>query len=769
MAQVFPDQTALEIVKLGEVWQRGHFLYAEDILKYNHSRNSRFTAHMNAYNGITNPASIQYLTNTYGKINRGKFVSYRAAKTTIDLVNNDWLTRPLSTTVQTTNIASKTSKLDHYETLLGASHAKEAIGKLNSVGVDPMNGMNIPDVNDKDAWDRMSFKDKNESVMQILINSAVQDMDLKHKFNKDFQQVLLNAMCFGRNTVTIDGDDNYESIDIRNAIYVEVEGDTFLEKSPIMGSVERMTLHDILRKFSFTTIEKNELNTLVGQVRDNIGNASYRGRYGMHNGDLSIDVIHIEWKSVRPTYYKISKPNAQQALVMKPNEMYRIELDTEKYEKGKAGFDADVAKGKYTIEVKYQEELWEGYQIGHQILKDVRRKPFTMRREDAPGDVYGYSYTGLLANTVNGYRVSLQETVQAIGDAVDVVMYQILREVRKSHGKIVQYDQAMQPRNKKMTDIMHEVVNDNFLVVNSSAAGNMAGKDMSNMTGIKEFDMGLSDSFASLVDLKKELMGTLQAISGVNADRAGNTMASSTATNAQANIANSRLITEGWMYLMGMYVEKVLNKTAQQRKLIWGLYKPNKASIILGDERFGFMQVTKDLAYCDYGVKLVDGGKEQQIRQRIFGLAEASLNTKELRYQDLIGMEMAETLADAEALLKKAWVDIGKRSEEAAMANNKAMAEQAQASQAAQQQNIQMQVESAMIMNEAKLAAANKIAVEDREDVQEQERRMSDINADNEIRIDNNKMHKTLIIDQNNIEQNHIFSKKDDSKSKPKK
>ncbi len=737
----WPRQDILEIAK-DENWAKGHFLYAEDLLRANLSRAAAFTSHMNAYNGITNPMSIQYLTQTYGKINRGKYVSYRTAKTTIDLVQNDWLTRPLNSTCTTINMASKTAKLDHYETLLGASHAKEAIGKLNSVGVDPMNGMNIPDKDDKDAWDSMSFKDKNESVMQVLINSAIKDMDLKHKFNRDFQNVLLNAMCFGRNIVTIEGDDDYQSIDIRNAIYVEVEGDTFMEKSPLMGSLERMTLHDVLRKFTFTDTERNKLQALVGQVSNSYGSPIYRGRYGMMNGELTLDVIHLEWKSVRPTYYKVSNPSPNQTAVNPPDTKYRIELNTEEYEKNKLKYDKDVANGKYTIEVKYQEELWEGYQIGHEIYKDIRRKPFTMRREDAPGDVYGYSYSGMLCNTVNGYRISLQETVQAIGDAVDVVMYQILREVRKSHGKIIQYDQAMQPRKKKMTDIMHEVVNDNFLVVNSSAAGNMAGKDMATTSGIREFDMGLSQSFGALVQLKHELMATLNSISGVNPDRAGNTPASSTATNAQANIANSRLITEGWMYLMGLYVEKQLNKIAQQRKLIWGLYKPNKASIVLGDEKFAFMQVTKDLAYCDFDIKLVDGGREQQIRQRIFGLAEASLNTKELRYQDVMEMEMVETLADAKALLRKAWDDIGKRAAATAQQQQQANAE---AAQQAQQTQVSMQQQM--------LAANRQMAIEDREDKQKQELDVIAAETSGQVVIDNNKLGKKLLLDENVIEQ----------------
>jgi len=732
----FPDQSSLESVKLTETWQKGHFLYAEDLLTQNMSRIGKFTKLYNTYNGIVNPASINYLTNTYGKRNRSKYVSYRLSKTKIDLINNEWLTRPLNSTVSTTNILSQTAKLDNYELVLGASHVKKDIEKLKSVGVDPLDGMDIPDLSDDDAWSEMSFKDKNEDVMQVLINSAIIDMEMREKFNRNFQDVLITGMCYGQNTVTIEGDDNYVTIDPRDAIYLEIDRDTFLEKSPIMGHYEGMTLHDVLRKWNWTPLEKEKLRELAKSAQGDINNSTYRGSYKYIGKELIIGCIHIEWKSVRPTYYKISPLTEAQKLVNPADSNYKIELNTEDYEKNIEKHNSNVARGIYGIEIKYQEELWEGWQIGHEILKDVRRKPFTMRREDSPGDVFGFSYTGMLANTVNGTRISMQELMSAISDAFDIVMYQMMREIGKVKGKSIVYDSAALPRGTTIKDILYQLANDNFVNINTSASGNMAMKDVANALGIKEVDLGLSQSFPSLVNLARELKNMLDELSGVNPDRAGQTAASSTATNAQSNISNSRIITENWFFLMGMYCEKVLTKVAQQRKLIWGLYKPEKAKLVLGDEKFGFMKVTQNLAYCDYSIKFIDGGKEQDIRRRIFGLAEASLNAKELRYQDLMEMERAETLSEAMAIVGKAWKEIQKVASE----------------RQAQGEQVQGQ------MNQQNIEAQMKIAELDREDRQLNEKDNIVLKGETQIKIDDNKMGKQMILDQNKVEQTNLLS-----------
>jgi len=71
--------------------------------------------------------------------------------------------------------------------------------------------------------------------------------------------------------------------------------------------------------------------------------------------------------------------------------------------------------------------------------------------------------------------------------------------------------------------------------------------------------------------------------------------------------------------------------------------------------------LTKDIRNFDYGVSMTDGRKEQDIRQRMLGLAQAAVNNGELRMQDVIRVEMAETLAEAEQILENSWEAIMQR------------------------------------------------------------------------------------------------------------
>ena len=122
-----------------------------------------------AYNGKVNRSSIQYLTNTYGKAGNIKFVDYRMATPKINLIHGEFLSLPLQATVSTVNSEAKTEKLNKYYTLLGLSAAKEQVDILrNKVGVDPFDGMEAPPLDDKDAWNTLNFKDRNEKVLCLV-------------------------------------------------------------------------------------------------------------------------------------------------------------------------------------------------------------------------------------------------------------------------------------------------------------------------------------------------------------------------------------------------------------------------------------------------------------------------------------------------------------------------------------------------------------------------------------------------------------------------
>lgn len=677
----FPRQDIPESEKTLD-WAKQHLLYARQLLKDRESTLDKKTRLYNQYNGRTIPSSIAYLTKTYGKKNRTKYISYRLGRPKIDLLNNEFLKRPLYSYVSTINIDAKTAKLENYETMLGAAHAKPVIEKMRENGVDPLNGASIPDLDDNAIWESMNTKERNEKLMQTLIDNGIREQKMKLKLAKNFQDIKLVSECFGKIDVDENGDEEYYRIDPRNAIYEEIEEDYFLEKSPIMGARTRMPIHNILMRYRLTQEQRNRLESI------RTSGTSESPYYYMNNGSMCADVIHIEWKSVTSSYYILSPKTNAQMEFDDSDPFFRKELDAKDYDRdvkkykrgtdnaskeltfeqqlknhqmyghqlGEKAFKEEGRRSFLYIETKFHEELYEATMIGDEtIVVDFRKKPFTMRRIDKPAEVLSFSYCGALFNTVNNERISLQEIIENFDNMFDIVMFQILKEINKAKGKILGYDRAMLPKDKTIKDVMYDALNDSFVDYDSSSQGNWSGKNIDVTGMLKEHDLGLSSSFPSLIEMKREIQATIDRLTGINENREGQIQASATATNAQSSIAASRTMTDGMFYFMSLYTEKVLLKMCETMKLTWGLYKTEKAKIILGDSMFNFMQLTRELYEADYGVVLVDGGKELSIRDKMERMAESSLNAKEIRFRDYLAFELTETLTDGKKVLENAW------------------------------------------------------------------------------------------------------------------
>jgi hypothetical protein len=296
-----------------------------------------------------------------------------------------------------------------------------------------------------------------------------------------------------------------------------------------------------------------------------------------------------------------------------------------------------------------------------------------------------------------------------------------------------------------MKEIIYDVINDGFVDFDTSADGNESGRELNLRDLIQVLDLGLSTSFQQLIMLKNDLRQTLDLITGINENRQGDIAASSTVTNAQIAITASKNITTPLFYGMNKFTERVLMKMCEYYKLSYGFYKVEKGRQILGDTQQKFLVVEKEVGYQDYGVTIQDGGRYAEMKNKIMALAQVSLNAKEIRLEDLMQLETAESYTEAKNILKNAWKSIQQV--------------------AAEQQ--QMQMQSQQQMQAQQLQAQQQMALENREDMQAS--RIEEINAktQGQIMIDNNKMGKQMIVDTNNIEQKSVYDNKNGGAQPP--
>lgn len=702
-------------------WFRKHLTYAEqNLVNFNNVR-ARMTRLFEGYNGVKLPGSLAWLERNYGKQNKSKYIAYRLGRSKIALMHGEWLKRPLSATVTTINSEAMSAKMGQLDSMVGAMVAKKELLDLkDKAGVDVMEGAPIPDGPDDPVWEQMSPKDKCEDIMQIILDNQVKDLDLKKKIGDAFLNCVITNHCFMQVERDQTGEIQVHNIDPRDAIYEAIDGDDYLERSPIMGCRRTMPVHEVLLRYDLTKEQREILRSAQADTNRYCDKGGLsRGYMRMSNGELVCDVIHIEWKSVTPEYSKRVKKTSNQAMLDDSNDSEYMDLPMipEQYESNKSTHDKNVESGLYEVVTKYKEDEYEATRIGGMIDVNMRRTYFQKRSVDKPAHILSSSYYGYIHGRVDGVTVSLQQVIENFDNMFDICMYQILKELARAKGKVLTYDRAGLPINRTLKDVMYQAHNDQFLDYDSSAAGNTSARPLDPTNAFKELDLGLSQSFQFLLAMKQDIINTLSEITGINPGREGQTAASSTATNAQTDIANSRTITEALFYGMSGFVSRVMKGVVDSSAISWAFYKLEKGEQILGAGKFKFLQLTKEIGYRDYGVHIEDGGRYMEIRQDIKRMMEFSLNAKEIRPMDALNVLLAETVSQMKNKLESSWVEMQKVIQQQNEANNQAQAQQ-------QQMALQTQIQ---------------IAEADREDRQKQEMDSILLKGQVQKEVDDNK------------------------------
>jgi len=709
----WPRQDIPNIEKTPQ-WYKQCLDYGESMLKTQNNFTARMTRLYQSYNGIKTPISTQWLEKTYGAQNKAKYIAYRLGRTKINLLYGEWLKRPLSATVQTINSEAVSEKMQQFNFMKGAMIAKSELEEVrNKVGVDVMEGVPIPENEDDPIWAKMSFKDKSEDIMQIILDEQIKALHLKKKIGEMFRDVLITSMCYAKVEINESGDVEVYRIDPRDAIYEHIEGDDFLQKSPIKGCRQIMSVQEILRRFRLT----KEQRDLLDSARQNPGiwvgvNGRSRGYMSMQGGELVCDVLHIEWDGMSADYYKNS-PRTKAQMMLDPDEgSATIKLTDGAYENNVDMHNKNINKGEYTIDTTWHQVKYEATRIGGIIDINMQPKPFQPRNIDDPSYVLNSTYHGFIFGSVDGVRISLQQEIENFDNMFDIVMYQILKELAKYKGKSVTFDRAGLPEGMKVTEVMYRMENDSFLDYNSAAAGNFSGRNLDPANMFKVLDVGLSESFPSLLQMKQDIMNNLNQITGINESREGNIAASATATNAQSQIQNSRTITEPMFFGMNEFVQILLGSIVDLSAISWAFYKLEKGEQILGSAKHKFLQVTKEIGYKNYGVHIEDGSRYAEIRQRMNQLAEFSLNAKEIRPMDVLKLQLAETTAEMKQVLTQSWEQMQAVVQESQQRELQSQEQQMQMQQQTQIQLMQEDREDKQAATQADIVLAGQVQMQ---------------------------------------------------------
>ena len=630
--------------------------YAVTQYESRHTRRQRLEKLYNSHNGIVDQSEIDAITKMTGTKSKTKYVKYRLGRSKLKQLHGEFLEISITPTVSTVNRNARNQKMEKYKQTLGMALAKPQLEAVRKLGYDVYSGMKLPDINNKDQWAVNNFKLENEIAMQSIIDDKMVNQKLKVQFFSNFVDLTVAAEVYGKVERDIDGIDTYRSIPPKYAMFEENVNDLFLTRTPYKGEVRMMYIHEILTnpEFELDADQKKELINM----KDQYNSENKDGAVEMIDGHPAIPVYTLQWKGLEMVVSHTSPAKGSEI-------PYKRILSLEYYNKNKAWLDKEDAAyfaetGIRTIQKRYREILWTSSRIFKNIYTKAKKEKYLIQRLNENGVFkVDYDYSGMLFNTVNGFRVSVQEMIYELETVYDDIRFMMNKEIRKIRGDTLIYDEAFLPKDKRFIDIIHGVSEDGVIRYNSSAEGNRAGIESdSNKVGIQSINLGQSQSLIVLLNQAMDIERVMDRITGMNDGRQGIQKATTTATANVNNIEASRSMTYDLFFFMKAYIERVLSNLAEKTKLNQMYLGQDSRMFILDEDQIKYLVSTKNLIWDNYGVSITDGKKEKDILLKLESLFPAEINASEIRTKDVAKFYMETNFAAAIKILDKAHDEI---------------------------------------------------------------------------------------------------------------
>jgi len=647
-------------------WGESIISYAVDNwISRRYGRAEYFMKLKNSYNGIVSQAERQAIDQIFGIANRTKWVDFRLSRNKVDTILGEFLMKEIKASPVVLNRDTKAKKTEIKNRLQAMYILKDTIKKLQESGVDVTGGVKVPET-EEEAIARSSYKSKAEIFFERVTAQWAKKPELKMAFYSTLQDKLFTSEAHARVYINEMGKVQVDHISPEDAIFEEMKNDPLCKKSTYKGSRMWMTKAQVYKTFNLDQGEKNIIDGWFVNKGDG-GLPASMFLPSTETGESAIAVFHLEWHGLEAWPLK-------QAKIKDTEKSFFI--SHQYYQENKNRIHNEAKKGAYKLDVRYKQRLFEGYQIGFNIYKNIDQVKNTRESENNP--FYApFTYQNILFNTVNGIRVPFYALMEEAKMQYNWVRNMINRELSKFKGVVFGYNRALLPVNAdgkpvSMNYILWRILNDGVIDYSTAAEHNFSGKDFDVSDIFKATDLGVTSALETLIRLGYDLERLVDRLSSVNDNRQGLTSASETATNANNNIVSSRTITEPMMYFFDIFCGEVFKSVLDCYRVKVMINKEEVAEEI-GDDASNFFY-DMEVAVCEIGVVMENNRMIDQVRQRIQKYIEVSLNAGELAIPDAFEVETAQTIAEAKAILRNSWENIQKLKAEESIRNNEAQA-----------------------------------------------------------------------------------------------
>lgn len=609
------------------------------------------------YNGILNKLTFQYITKTYGTASRTKYVDYRLPRSKIKTLTGEFLEINLDPKVYTTNKEAQVRKYDKVKDIIGLMHGKAEIETVRQSGMNAFPGVNIPDKDEPGIFEKLTPKLQNEVAFEYLLQDAIKNGRIKRKLCDNLTDLLITSECCCK---IEENELGYgfipRFIPAKLAMFEEGIGDDSVQRSPYKGEVRPMFVHEILAKFNLKKEDREKLKDAQSNPSDILGEGNYNNKTEtLLVNTYTIEVIVMERVPIKKSINKNSG--------MK----YQSIIPVDNFYKNQESIEKDVEKGKYEVDSKYRQALYEITKIGQDIYCNTKKVANIVQRTNELGKkVTAYNYLNLLLGTVDGTRISIFQLMYELSVQYNIIRFMMNRELAKYKGKGFTYDEAYLPAGKTYMDILHRLTEDSIITYNSKQPGNdeddPRAKDSRSV--IEERDLGLSQGFPQLVAAAMDIERALSSITGITDARQGTSKASTTATGIENSVTASRSQTQDIFFFFEEYINDVLTHIVERKKAKMVASPDERDEMIVGANGIQYLIDNRDMILDDYAAFIGNGRKENELKQRMQTWVQAQINAGELRASDVARAELKETMAEYLEVLDSGWETIQKANQE---------------------------------------------------------------------------------------------------------
>tara|TARA_R100000995_G_scaffold16783_1_gene6639 strand:- start:97 stop:2220 length:2124 start_codon:yes stop_codon:yes gene_type:complete len=603
------------------------------------------------------------------------WINYNKIRVKVDTLIGELSAKGFQVQAKAINKDAIAEKLKIRNQKLGKIHIKEDLEELEfASGLPTAPVENLPETEEElDDFMATEYKGKSELVMEAALRYLIRKYKWEMVRLDVYKDLIITGRCFVK-TEIINGLPTYRRIDPRYMVFDESCKDDFLSDSTRFGEIQYIPLADAKQIYNLTKKEVEEIqNVGSSEVNNFLNNSSETTlEYVTGSGsDMKVLVFHAEWLDTKRLKRKKSVDK----------------FGNEHYKKVK-----DNYKGKDCVQKDIK--AWrKGSLIGGCVVRNFGFRENMPRSVD---DIYDTksSYSSLCHGFTNNKSVSKVDLMKGLQKFKNIALYNMQLAMNRAGSKGFMYDISQIPEGWNIEEVLYYLKTSGIGVYNSKKDGIHSPGQAFN-----EFDMTLSQSIGQYITFSRMIDEEMNEVSGINAERMGNTPASQAVGVTQSAIMSSQTSTEPMFSAFNAFSEEIMNNLAGLVKITYGHDKDIFAPII-GDSAVDFLNSDIDLHLNDYGVFIEVIPPMLSEARQFQEMLTAAIQTKEINISD--ALDFIRDSKDVDYAIRKLKRIIDKRNKERQGAEMQAMQQQEQARAQSQQQMMQQQQQMKMAEEQMK-------------------------------------------------------------------